>query len=147
MTASFVYDDGVTPWSVIRSQPEFFRIVRADNLSTYVGVAEFRRGTVKVQQFEPMSADFRTWFQVDGGIVKLKHIDLLTDGARSHLSGYVNFRNWPEQEYRIQSVVDLTRMRELFWSKRAGGCPAKVISQASSSCSRPQGRQGHGPGT
>jgi translocation and assembly module TamB len=112
----FVYDDGVTPWSVIGPNLNF-SIVRADNLSTYVGVAEFRRGTVKVQQFEPMAADFRTWFQVDGGIVKLKHIDLLTDGARSHLNGYVNFRNWPEQEYHIQSVVDFSRMRELFWSK------------------------------
>ncbi len=53
----FVYDDGVTPWSVIGPNLNF-SIVRADNLSTYVGVAEFQRGTVKVQQFEPMSADF-----------------------------------------------------------------------------------------
>jgi hypothetical protein len=112
----FVYDDGVTPWSVIGPNLNF-SIVRTNNINSYVGVAEFKRGTVKVQQFEPMAADFRTWFQVDNGIVKLKHIDLLTDGARSHLSGYVNFKNWPEQEYRIQSVVDFTRMRELFWSK------------------------------
>lgn len=110
----FLYDDGVTPWSV-KGPALNFSIVRADNLSTYVGMAQFTKGTVKIQNFTPMSADFKTWFQVDGGIVRLKHINLLTDGAESHLDGYVNFKNWPEQEYRLTSVVDFNRMRELFW--------------------------------
>ena len=111
----FVYDDGVTPWSV-KGPGLQFSIVRVNNLNTYMGMAQFTDGLVKIQNFVPMTASFKTWFHVDGGIVRLKHIDLLTDGAESHLDGYVNFKNWPEQEYRIQSTVDFNRMRELFWS-------------------------------
>jgi hypothetical protein len=114
----FFYDDQRAPWSIVAPNLQF-AIVRAANLETYVGTAEFTGGTVRIQDFEPMSADFRTRFQMQGRIVQLHHIDLLTDGAESHIGGYVNFGNWPEQEYRIQSTVDFERMRELFWA-RAG---------------------------
>jgi len=112
----FIYDDHLSPWSV-RGPNLHFDLVRDNNLSTYVGNAGFTNGIVQIQQFEPMRADFKTRFQVDGGIVRLKHIDLLTDGAESHLDGYVNFGNFPEQEYHIQSTVDFDRMRHLFWNK------------------------------
>ncbi len=112
----FVYDDHVTPWSVIGPNLKF-DLVRANNLNTYVGAAQFSGGKVQIQNFEPMTADFRARFQLEGPIVRLNHIDLLTDGAESHISGYVNFGNWPEQEYDIQSTVDFNRMRELFFAK------------------------------
>lgn len=112
----FVYNDQVMPWSV-RGPNLNFSVVRDNNLSTYVGSAEFKGGVVKIQQFEPMSASLRTRFQIDGGIVRLRHIDLLTDGAETHLNGYVNFKSFPEQEYNIQSTVDFNRMRQLFWNK------------------------------
>ena len=92
-----------------------FSLVRANNLDTYVGIAQFTKGTVKIQNFEPMPADFSTRFQIKGPIVDLKHIDLVTDGAETHLNGYVSFGNWPEQEYHIQSTLDFNRMRELFF--------------------------------
>ena len=112
----FVYDDHVAPWRINGPNLEF-ALVRANNLNTYVGKAEFTNGTVQIQGFEPMAADFSTRFQINGGIVELKHIDLLTDGAESHIDGYVNFKGWPDQEYRIQSTVDFNRMRELFFKK------------------------------
>ncbi len=112
----FIYDDHLTPWRVTGPNLKF-ALVRANNLNTYVGQAQFTKGAVQIQNFEPMSADFSTRFQVDGGVVRLKHIDLLTDGAESHISGFVNFGRWPEQEYRIQSTVDFNRMRELFFAK------------------------------
>lgn len=112
----FIYDDHVSPWSV-KGPNLHFELVRDNNLSTYVGSAAFTDGLVQIQQFEPMRADFKTRFQVDGGIVRLKHIDLLTDGAETHLDGYVNFGAFPEQEYHIQSTVDFARMRQLFWNK------------------------------
>ncbi|HEX5071457.1 MAG TPA: translocation/assembly module TamB domain-containing protein, partial [Vicinamibacterales bacterium] len=114
----FVYDDHVMPWSV-RGPNLNFSVVRDNNLSTYVGSAAFRDGVVQIQHFEPMSASLRTRFQIDGGIVRLRHIDLLTDGAETHLNGYVNFKAFPEQEYNIQSTVDFDRMRRLFWNKAA----------------------------
>jgi hypothetical protein len=48
-----------------------------------------------------MKTKFKTWFQLSGGTVKLRHIDLETDGMKSHVNGFVNFGRWPEQEYRI----------------------------------------------
>jgi hypothetical protein len=115
----FIYDDHVTPWRVTTGPRLKFDLVRAPNLNTYVGLASFAKGTVRIQDFEPMSAGLTTRFQLDGGVVHLKHLDLLTDGAVSHISGFVNFRRWPEQEYRIQSDVDFNRMRELFFAKAA----------------------------
>jgi hypothetical protein len=112
----FTYDDRVSPWSVIGRNLSV-SVVRASNLNTYVGMAEFSDGTVRIQDFEPMQADFRTRFQINGGVVNLKHIDLITDGAESHVAGFVNFGNWPQQEYQIQSTVDFNTMRELFFAK------------------------------
>ena len=110
----FIYDDHQTPWSV-RGPNLQFSIVRS--LGTFYGSASFSKGLVKIQDFVPMHADFSTRFQLKGSQVDLKHIDLLTDGAESHISGYVDFGKWPDQEYRIQSTVDFNRMRELFFAK------------------------------
>lgn len=112
----FIYDDHVTPWRVDGPNLDF-QLVRAGNLNTYFGLAKFTRGLVQIQNFEPMHADFSTRFQLKGGLVDLKHIDLLTDGAETHLDGFVDFEHWPNQEYRIQSAVDFNRMRELFFNK------------------------------
>jgi autotransporter translocation and assembly factor TamB len=112
----FVYDDHVAPWRVVGPNLNF-SLVRANNLGTFYGLASFSKGTVQIQNFEPLATDFSTRFQLKGKVVDLKHIDLLTDGAESHISGYVDFGNWPDQEYKIQSTVDFNRMRELFFSK------------------------------
>lgn len=112
----FSYEDHLAPWSVIGRDLDV-SVVRAGNLNTYVGLARFSDGTVRIQQFEPMKADFNSRFQIKGGILDLKHIDLVTDGAESHVAGFVNFASWPQQEYNIQSTVDFNRMRELFFAK------------------------------
>lgn len=111
----FIYDDHVAPWRVTTGRSLQFSIVRANNLNTYVGLAEFRHGTVQIQKFQPMATDFVTRFQLDGSIVRLKHLDLTTDGSVSHISGFVNFGRWPDQEYRIQSTIDFNRMRQIFF--------------------------------
>ena len=55
-------------------------------------------------------------FVIDGATIHLNRIDLLTDGARSVLTGDVDIAHWPEQLYRVHSRVDFPRMRELFFS-------------------------------
>jgi hypothetical protein len=110
----FIFDDHVSNWGVICRNLEF-ALVRAANLNSIVGTARYTDGTTRIQSFLPMKTDFSTRFQLQGGRVELHHIDLLTDGARSHVSGYVNFGNWPEQEYAISSEVDFARMREIFF--------------------------------
>jgi hypothetical protein len=111
----FTYEDHGAPWSVVAPNLTF-DFVRADALNTYVGTARFTDGTVRIQQFEPMRAEMTTRFSLDGGLVQLRHIDLLTDGAESHVNGFVDFTRWPLQRYNVSSTVDFARMREIFFA-------------------------------
>lgn len=111
----FTYNDRTTPWSVVAPNLSF-SLVRAWNLQQYVGEASFSDGTVKIQQFLPMHTDMKTRFVMDGGLVKLTHIDLLTDGAETHVTGAVDFGHWPEQTYVVNSDLDFATMKRLFFS-------------------------------
>jgi hypothetical protein len=122
----FVYKDHITPWSVVCRNLNF-TLVRSPALGAYVGSASFSNGMVQIQDFLPMRADFGTRFALDEqGRVRLDHIELVTDGARTHLNGIVDFKNWPEQTYNIDSTIDFPRMREIFfrhekWSLAGAG--------------------------
>jgi hypothetical protein len=111
----FQFYDHATPWNVIAPNLNF-SMVRAANLNAYVGTARFDGGTVRIQNFLPMQASMSTTFALDGRLVRLRHIDLLTDGAESHINGTVDFGNWPNQQYNVDSTVDFPRMRELFFA-------------------------------
>jgi hypothetical protein len=111
----FIYEDHATPWSIVAPNLEF-SLVRADNLGRYVGVVGFSGGTVQIQQYEPMRADLRSRFELDGGRVRIEHADLITDGAESHINGDLDLGRWPEQTYNISSTMDFRRMRELFFA-------------------------------
>ena len=112
----FIFDDHANNWSVIAPNLNF-ALVRATNLGTFFGTAEFSDGRTRIQKYQPMKTKFKTWFQLSGGTVKLRHIDLETDGMKSHVNGFVNFARWPEQEYRITSEVDFPTMKRIFFEK------------------------------
>ena len=112
---AFAFEDHSTPWSVIAPNLSF-SLTHSRATRQYVGNAAFSKGTVRIQQFLPMSADMTTRFSLDGGLVNLQHIDLVTDGARTHVNGQVDFGHWPEQRYNVNSDVDFRRMRELFFA-------------------------------
>lgn len=114
----FTYDDHGAPWSVVAPNLSF-DFVRAEALQTYVGTATFEGGTIQIQDFESMRADMTTRFALDGGVVRLDHIDLVTDGAVSHVNGVVDFNNWPDQTYNVNSDVDFGRMREIFFANES----------------------------
>jgi hypothetical protein len=114
----FTYLDHVTPWSVIAPNLNF-DLVRASNLNAYVGTASFDRGSVQIQKYLPMSAKMTTRFTLDAPLVRLHHIDLITDGARTSLTGSVDFNRFPEQSYQIESRLNLPRMREIFFANEA----------------------------
>jgi hypothetical protein len=84
----------------------------------YRGRASFSGGTVAIKSYLPMRSDMRCTFRIEGSKVHLNWIDLKTDGARSIVSGDVDFGfgHWPEQLYRVRSDVDLSRMREIFFA-------------------------------
>ncbi len=112
----FTYYDHGTPWNVVAPNLNF-SLVRAANLNAYVGTAEFDGGMVNIQNFLPMRTSMKTRFHLDGRLVRLQHIDLITDGAESHINGVVDFGNWPNSQYNVDSVVNFQRMRELFFAK------------------------------
>ncbi len=115
LRGSFTYEDHGAPWSI--EAPDIdVNVVRNRALSQYDGTARFDGGTVRILDFVPMWTNFATRFTIDGSNVRLHEIDLETDGARSELTGVVDFGNWPEQRYEIRSIVDFPRMRELFFA-------------------------------
>ena len=107
------YADHGTPWSVITRNLD---VIVTRPTSEYRGQATFSDGTVTIQDYVPMRADMSTTFRIVDGIVVLDRIDLLTDGARSELTGRVDVTRWPEQVYEVQSRLDFSRMREIFFA-------------------------------
>ncbi len=86
----------------------------------YIGTAAITDGRVRIKDYEPMRADMRVKFTVDGSLLRLPEIDLYTDGAHSRVTGEVDFgRPWPQMIYRVDSRVDLWRMREIFFANES----------------------------
>jgi hypothetical protein len=110
----FLFEDHTTPWST-HAPNLTVAVFRAPD--GYRGRAEFSKGTVRIQAYEPMWAEMRSTFKIDGGVVRFDKIDLTTDGAKSALTGDVNLGRWPEQTYQIQSRIRFPRMRELFFAR------------------------------
>ena len=86
----------------------------------YLGTATITDGTVRIKDYEPMRADMRVTFKVDGSLLRLPEIELYTDGAHSLVTGEVDFgRPWPQMIYHVDSRVDLWRMREIFFANES----------------------------
>lgn len=120
----FTFVDHGADWGV--DAPNLtFDLVRSTAYEEYVGTAAFSGGTVQIQDFEPMAADMRTRFQIDGAIVRLRHLDLVADGSVTHVTGETGLgTNWPNQRYDIMSTIDFARMKDIFFagqSWRLGG--------------------------
>ena len=116
----FIYQDHGTPWSV-DARGLSVDLVHAPNLlaslgSQYVGRARFTGGTVQIQDFLPMATGLGASFVIDKGLLKLHRIELLTDGAVSHVTGVIDLSHWPEQTYQVNSSLDFHRLREMFFA-------------------------------
>jgi hypothetical protein len=109
----FVFDDHGSHWGVIAPNLE----VTAGKMVEYGGRAQFSGGTIHFENFEPMSAALAASFTVRDGRIILDDIDLITDGAVSHVTGVVDAAHWPEMEYQVKSRVEFPRMREIFFAR------------------------------
>jgi len=108
----FTYIDHGTWTTVARNLDIYVR----HNTGEYLGTASITDGTVKIKDYLPMRTDMRVKFKVDGGLVRLPEIVLDSDGARSMVTGQVDFGHWPEMLYQVDSHVNLWRMREIFFA-------------------------------
>ena len=109
----FTYEDHGTPWSTVARNLE---VIVARPADQYTGSAKFSNGTVAIQNYVPMRADMTSTFVIEGGKVLFDRLDLLTDGAKSVVTGEVDLGRWPEQTYHVKSRIDFPRMRELFFA-------------------------------
>ena len=107
------FEDHGTPWSAVARNLD----ITVTNVAGYRGEATFHGGTIKIQNYLPMTASMNAVFRVDKGIVHFDRMSLTTDGAESIITGDADMTRWPEQTYRVKSVVDFKRMRELFFAK------------------------------
>ena len=108
-----VYEDHQTPWSIVCPNLDF----TIGNVPNYHGQAVFNGGTVQIQNYKPMWANFRARFVLDGPHVDLDRIEIDTDGATTVARGSVELgKRWPEQSYNFQSRVQYARMGDIFFS-------------------------------
>jgi hypothetical protein len=108
-----VFEDHGTPWSAVARNLD----ITVTKFSGYRGLATFSGGTIKIQDYLPMEAAMKAVFRVENGVVHFERLALTTDGAESVITGDADMAHWPEQTYKVTSVVDFHRMRELFFAK------------------------------
>ena len=109
------YQDHGTPWSI--DTGELTVSVRHHLEGTYLGMANFPKGTIKVQQYLPFGADMRSRFSLKGPHLHFSQLDLVTDGAVSTMAGDIDFNNWPAQLYRIKSRIDFPTQKNIFFHR------------------------------
>ena len=107
------FEDHGAPWSAVARNLDL--VVR--KVDTYRGDVTFHGGTIKIQDYVPMTASMKAAFRVDGGIVRFERMNLITDGAVSEITGVADIPHFPEMTYQVKSTVDFKRMRELFFAK------------------------------
>src|SRR5438093_744722 len=107
----FTFEDHETPWGIVCRNLD----INIGNLPNYHGTATFTGGTVTIQDFEPMWANMKARFVIDGSRIHLERVDLDTDGATTVARGEVDVAHWPNQGYQVRSRVKFPRMRELFF--------------------------------
>ncbi len=107
----FAYEDHEAPWSILAPNID----IAITNSRGYNGDATFHGGLISIQDYVPMWADFDAHFFIDGTKLHLDRIEMKTDGAVSSARGDLDFDNWPEMTYDVQSRVQFQRMREIFF--------------------------------
>lgn len=110
----FFYDDHATPWSTV-ARNLTVRLGRSDSTNDYRGSAEFSEGTVKVQAYQPFRIDMTSTFSLNGSQLHFDRMDLISDGARSAVTGDVDLGRWPEQLYRVRSRIDFPTQKDIFF--------------------------------
>ncbi|MGD9902475.1 MAG: translocation/assembly module TamB domain-containing protein [Vicinamibacterales bacterium] len=82
----------------------------------YRGVMRFNGGTLLIQQYEPMWANFSTGFVVRDGQLLMENMALDLDGAQVRGSGTIDPARFPESTFQLQSRHQLPRVKAIFYA-------------------------------
>jgi hypothetical protein len=107
----FSYEDHEAPWSIVAPNID----INITNSRGYNGDATFHGGLVSIQNYVPMWADFKAHFAIDGSKLATPRYVMNPAGALSTAHGSLDFDNWPEMTYQVESRLQFQRMRELFF--------------------------------
>jgi translocation-and-assembly-module (TAM) inner membrane subunit TamB-like protein len=110
----FTYDDHGTPWSTVARGLEV-QLVRSRPTNDYRGRAWFTNGTVRIMAYQPFRVDMQSRFTMNGGKVHFDRMDLVSDGARSVVTGDVDLPRWPEQLYQVRSRIDFPTQKDIYF--------------------------------
>ena len=110
----FVYEDHGTPWSTT-GQDLNVQLVKSGPTDDYRGRAWFSNGTVSIMQYQPFRVDMQSRFTMKDGKVHFDHMDLLSAGARSVVTGDVDLARWPEQLYQVRSKIDFPTQKDIYF--------------------------------
>ena len=109
-----VFEDHGTPWSTVARNLEV-QLVKSGPTNDYRGRAWFSNGTVTIMAYEPFRVDMQSRFTMIGGKVHFDRMDLVSDGARSVITGDADIPRWPEQLYQIRSKIDFPTQKNIFF--------------------------------
>jgi hypothetical protein len=110
----FTYDDHGTPWSTV-ARNLTVELYRSDATNDYRGRTTISNGTVQIQSYQPFRMDMQSRFSLSNGKVHFDHMDLLSDGARTAVTGDVDLARWPEQLYQLRSRIDFPTQKNIFF--------------------------------
>lgn len=113
----FHYTDHYVPWDITCEQVAV-NFVWSAPAKSYVATIGFTGGVTNILQYEPMRLEsMRARLSVENGLVKVHDLRLNSDGLRTHMTGVVNAAKWPEHTFEIDSVVDIPRMKDIFFHR------------------------------
>ena len=107
----FVYHDYGSNWNTIAPNLD----VTVARLGEYRGQARFTGGTVRIQDYLPMTADVSATFKIVGPRLVVDRLNLKSDGAVTAVTGVVDLAHWPEQTYQVKSRIQFAPMRPIFF--------------------------------
>ncbi len=110
----FTYDDHGTPWSTV-ARNLTVELYRSDATNDYRGRTTISNGTVQIQSYQPFRMDMQSGFSLSNGKVHFDRMDLLSDGARTAVTGDVDLGRWPEQIYQLRSRIDFPTQKDIFF--------------------------------
>ena len=111
----FTYENHETRWGIVAPNID----LDITKVRDYQGQAAFHGGRIWIKDNLPMWANFKSRFVIDGSILRMKQIEIESDGATSHVAGNVDMSHWPEMLYDVDSRVNFQRMREIFFKDEA----------------------------
>src|SRR6185436_19088158 len=115
---SFTYQDHGTPWGMASTGLRV-SVTRGIADRVYRGGASFADSIITIQKYEPFHANMRSRFTLEGPQLRFSGIDLISDGARSQLTGSIDFAHWPEQTYQIRSTIDFPTQKNIYFHQYA----------------------------